>query len=400
MASGVEPIPPGRSEWAARWALDPDVVMLNHGSFGACPRVVLEAQERFRRQMELEPVQFFMRQREPLLDAARETLARFLGAKAADLVFVRNATEGVNSVLGSLTLEPGDELLVTDHAYNACRNVVRAAASRTGAKVVVVSIPVPVESPEAIEGAIVGHVTGRTRLAMIDHVASPTAMIFPIGPVVRKLRASGVDTLVDGAHAPGMVPVDLDRLGAAYYTGNCHKWLCGPKGAGFLHVRHDRRQEIRPAIISHGYNVRRPGRSRFHEEFDWTGTDDPTPWLCIPEAIRFVETLVPEGVEGLMRRNHELVVLGRKALCEALGTEPLCPDEMLGSMASVRLPDSQEPATGWIHPVQGRLYDQFRIEVPVFAWPELPRLLLRVSAQAYNHLDEFGQLAEAVRRVS
>jgi isopenicillin-N epimerase len=396
MAPGVEASRRGGNESAAHWLLDPDVAMLNHGSFGACPRVVLDAQERYRRRMEREPVQFFMRHREPLLDAARETLGRFLGADPAGLAFVRNATQGVNSVLGSLPLEPGDELLLTDHAYNACRNVVQATASRTGAKLVVASIPLPVESSQAIVDAILQRVSQRTRLAMIDHVTSPTAILFPIDAIVQKLQASGVDTLVDGAHAPGMVPVDLDGLGAAYYTGNCHKWLCAPKGAGFLHVRCDRRQEVGPAVISHGYNVRRPGRSRFHEEFDWTGTDDPTPWLCVPEAIRFVETLVPGGVEGLMRRNHELVVHGRRTLCEALGSEPLCPDAMLGSMASVRLPDSREPTTGWLHPQQARLHDRFRIEVPIFPWPKLPNLLLRISAQAYNRVEEFGQLAEAV----
>jgi len=386
------------SPYASAWGLDPRVVMLNHGSFGACPRAVLEAQQRLRRQMEREPVRFFLREMQPLLDASRRTLAELLGADFRNLVFVRNATSAVNAVLRSLRFSPGDELLLTDHAYNACRNVVHFVAGRTGAQVVTAPVPFPVESEDQVVEAIIARVGERTRLAMLDHITSPTAVIFPIERLVRELDRLGVDTLVDGAHAPGMVPLEIERIGAAYYTGNCHKWLCAPKGAGFLYARPDRQAELQPPVISHGFNTDWPGRPRLHVDFDWTGTDDPTPSLCVGEAIRFLSSLTGDGLEGLMRRNHQLAVEGRRVLCETLALAAPCPEAMLGSMAAVCLPDAAGAATPphLIDPLQTRLLEKVGIEVPVFGWPAPPRRLLRISAQAYNNLAQYERLADAL----
>jgi len=378
--------------------------MLNHGAFGACPRAVLELQQRLRAELEQEPVRFFLRRMLPLLDESRRGLAELIGADPADLVFVRNATTGVNSVLRSLRFQPGDELLVTDHDYNACRNAVRFAAQRAGAQVVVAPLPLPVESPRQIVDAVIARVTGQTRLAVIDHVTSPTAIVFPIEELVRQLQQRNVDTLVDGAHAPGMIPLDLGRIGAAYYAGNCHKWLCAPKGAGFLHVRPDRQQQIQPAVISHGFNTPRPGHTRFQDAFDWPGTDDPTPWLCVGEAIRFLETLTGGGMEEMMRQNHELALDGRRTLCEALGLSPTCPEDMVGSIAAMQLPDDTDPAAALdastgitpTHRWQLELLDRFGIQVPIYHWPAAPRKLLRISAQAYNSPAQYEQLAAAL----
>lgn len=389
------------SPYAAAWTLDPAITMLNHGSFGACPRVVLEAQQQLRAAMERNPIGFFMRQMEPLVDASRLALAGLLGADASDVVFVSNVTEGVNSVMRSLSLEAGDEVLVTDHAYNACRNVVDFVTWRAGAEVVVASVPLPIATAAEVVQRITDRVTDRTRLALLDHVASPTAVIFPIEELVRRLDQRGIDTLVDGAHAPGMLPVALDRLGAAYYTGNCHKWLCAPKGAGFLHVRADRQEGLYPAVISHGYNHRRPERPPLHEAFDWTGTDDPTPWLCVAEAIRFCDSLIEGGLEALALRNHQLALTGQRILCEQLGLAPSCPDEMLGSMAALRLPDATASSRDRIHPLrthplQKSLQEQLGIEVPVFHWPAPPHTLVRISAHGYNSPSQYRQLADAM----
>lgn len=399
--------PADRHAHAEAWTLDPRIAMLNHGSFGACPRAVLERQQQLRSEMEKEPVGFFLRQAQPLLDESRRVLAELIGADPADLVFVRNATTGINSVLRSLRLKPGDELLVTDHDYNACRNAVKYAAGRAGANVVVASVPLPVESPEQVVDAVTARVTQRTRLALIDHVTSPTAVVFPIETIVDELKRRNVDVLVDGAHAPGMVPLDVGRIGAAYYTGNCHKWLCAPKGAGFLHVRPDRQEEIQPAVISHGLNTPRRGYTRLQDAFDWAGTDDPTPWLCVGEAIRFLGTLAEGGIAGLMRQNRGLVLDGRRRLCELPELSPTCPEEMIGSMAALRLPDDADPAAALdtstaitpIHRVQNELLDRFGIQVPVYHWPAAPRKLLRISAQAYNAPAEYGQLAAALGRL-
>ena len=384
------------------WMLDRGVVFLNHGSFGSCPRPVLEFQGRCRTRLERQPVRFFVRELEGLLDQARAELARFLDADPEDMVFVPNATTGVNTVLRSLRFAPGEELLVTDQEYNACRNALNFVAERSGATVVEAPVPFPVKSVEQIRQAILSRVSPRTRLALLDHVTSQTGLVLPIRELVKELAERGVETIVDGAHAPGMVPLSLGEVGAAYYTGNCHKWLCAPKGAAFLHVRRDRQASIRPLTISHGANSARRDRSRFQIEFGWTGTWDVSAFLSVPESIRCLGTLLPGGWPELMRRNRELALAGRRVLCQALEIEPPCPDELIGALASVPLPDgsSSEPSTSplYLDPLQDRFLEEYGIEVPVIPWPAPPRRLLRISAQIYNSLSQYRRLARALRQ--
>jgi isopenicillin-N epimerase len=391
---------------ARHWLLDPTVAFLNHGSFGACPRPVLEAQQRWRDRLEAEPVLFLDRELDGLLAEARREVGAFVGADPDDLAFVTNATTGVNTVLASLRFRRGDELLTTDHEYNASLNALRRAAERDGARVVVARVPFPIAEPgQAVEAVLAG-VTSRTRLAMISHVTSPTAIVLPVEAIVRELAERGIDTLVDGAHAPGMVPIHLGTLGAAYYTGNGHKWLCGPKGSGFLHVRSDRQAGIRPLVISHGANSTRADRTRFRLEADWTGTADPTAHLSLPAAIRFMGSLLPGGWPELMASNRAMALRGRSALCAALGTAPPAPDGMIGSIASVPLPASTGSVTiepgAERDPLQVELFERHRIEVPVMTWPVPAALergrqpglrLIRISAQAYLAPDAFDRLA-------
>ena len=393
---------PRGSELARHWDLDPAVDFLNHGSFGACPRVVLEAQRELRQELEAQPVAFLARRLETRFDAARETLAGFLGARAEDLVVVPNATAGVNTVLRSLDLEAGDELLTTTHVYNACRNALDFVARDAGARVVAAEVPFPLGDPRQVVEAVLERVGPRTRLALLDHVTSPTGLVFPIAELVAALAERGVDTLVDGAHAPGMLDLDLDALGAAYYTGNCHKWLCAPKASAFLHVRRDRQDGIEPLVVSHGANLRRPGRSRFHDAFDWGGTHDPTPFLAVPVALDTLASLVPGGWPEVRRRNHALALAGRKTLCRALGAEPShgetpSPESMIGSLAAVRLPDGAGPSTPnplRTDPLQQRLVEEHGIEVPIFHWDS--RRWLRISAQLYNDEAQYERLAAAL----
>ena len=382
----------------ARWALDPSVTYLNHGSFGATPRDVLAHQGELRARMERNPMQFFVADWERLHDEARAALGAFLGASADDLAAVPNATAGVNAAVRAFDLAPGDELLVTDHEYNACANVLREVAARAGASVVVVEVPLPLADPGEVVEAVLAKVTARTRLALVDHVTSQTALVLPIERVVRALRERGVETVVDGAHAPGMVPVDLDALGAAFYTGNLHKWVCAPKGAAFLHVRRDLHPRARPVMVSHGANATRADRSRFRLEWDWTGTCDPTAFLSAPEALRWMAALLPGGWDAVRRVNRELALRARVLLCEALGSATPAPESMVGSMAAVALPralvgDEPSEATGWLDPLQRALREERRIEVPVIAWPDAGSRWIRVSAQVYNEWGEYEALA-------
>lgn len=380
------------------WLLDREITFLNHGSFGACPISVLEAQTYFREQLEREPLRFFMREFEPLLDNARNELAAFVGAGADELAFVPNATTGINAILRSLSFSPGDELLTTNQEYNACRNVLDYVADRTGAKVIVASVPFPLESPQQIIEAIIQQVSPRTKLALLDHIVSQTGLIFPIEKLVKELANLGVDVLVDGAHAPGMLPLNLDEIGAAFYTGNCHKWLCAPKGAGFLYVRRDKQDAVRPTTISHGANSPRTDKSRFQLEFDWMGTGDPSPYLCVPVAINFMGSLLAGGWPELMARNHDLVLAGRQILLDKLDLPLPCPDEMVGSMAVIPLPDEKSDAVakGGIVPLQDALWEVFKIEVPVIPWPDASKRMLRISAQFYNSLPQYEYLAKAL----
>ena len=230
---------------------------------------------------------------------------------------------------------------------------------------------------------------------------SPSAVVFPIELLVQRLHEQGIETLIDGAHAPGMAPLDLRRLGATYYTGNCHKWLCAPWGTGFLYVQRDRQEAILPPVVSHGYNRPRPGHSRFQDLFDWPGTIDPTAWFCLGAAIDFLDGLLPGGLNALIERNHQYAVAAQSLLVEGLAARPLCPPQMLGSMAAVELGIDPHPPAEFVdqHRLNQELFERFGMEVPVYFFPAVPRVVLRVSAQAYNEPGHYQRLVEAVRQL-
>ncbi|MCA9519285.1 MAG: aminotransferase class V-fold PLP-dependent enzyme, partial [Myxococcales bacterium] len=319
-----------------RFMLDEGMSYLNHGSFGACVEPAWRAQTALREQLERQPVRFMTRELPALLDASRERLAELVNADVAGLVFVENATTAVNTVLQRVALGPGDELVVTDHGYGACNNAAEYVAKTTGAELVVARVPFPVSGDDEVVAAVLGAVTERTRLVLVDHVTSMTGLVLPVGRIAAELSARGVDTLVDGAHAVGMLPLDLRALGAAYYTSNAHKWLCAPKGCAFLYVREDRRDALEPLVISHGYHP--PAGSaapRLHAAFDWPGTRDFTGWAAVGAAIDGLEGALPGGLPALMARNHALACAARRVLAERLDLEPPCPESMLGALAAL-----------------------------------------------------------------
>lgn len=382
---------PVYSSYLQHWLLDASITFLNHGSFGACPQVVLQTQQQWRDRLERQPLQFLGTDIEALLDNAVLDLAAFVNCAPSDLVFVTNATTGINTVLRSLTFTPGNELLTTSHEYNACRNALNYVAERAQVTVVVADIPFPLESPEQITQAILEKTSERTQLVLLDHVTSQTGLIFPLNDLVQHLTQQGIDTLIDGAHAPGMLPLNLTELGATYYTGNCHKWLCAPKGSAFLYVQPDRQSQIRPLTISHGANSPRRDRSRFRLEFDWMGTTDPTSYLSVPTAIQFMASLLPGGWAELIAHNHQLAIAARQILCETLDIAPPCPETLLGALAVIPLPD------GDVVSLHNALLDRYHIEVPIIPWGRPSGRQIRISAQIYNTLAQYEHLAVSLK---
>ena len=381
------------------WVLEEGVLHLNHGSFGATPAVVLEAQQRVRSRMEANPTRYFLGgEYQHELDSARRAVAGFVGGDEAGLVFVNNATAGVNAVLRSLepALASGDEILVTDHEYNACRNAAEVSASRTGARVATVRVPFPLESPEQAVDAVLAAVTGRTRVLLIDAVTSATGLVMPVAEIAAAVEPD-VRVLVDAAHAPGMIDFDVAALGASYVTANCHKWMCSAKGAGFLWVRDDRRDGVYHSVISHGYNGGWPGDGgRLHDQFDWTGTQDPSAWLTVPAALAAVEAMHPDGWPGVRQAIHQLCLTGRRILLDALGTDPPAPDSMIGAIASVPVPPANHSGSEIFDPLMAALEQRHRMQVPVFIWPAPPQRLLRISAHLYNNESQYHRLADAL----
>jgi isopenicillin-N epimerase len=369
------------------WALDWDYLTVNHGSFGATPKVVLAAQDSWRHRLEAQPSRFM---RQVLPDALRDAatrLATFVGANGADLAFVENATTGCNAVLRSLRLRPDDEVLVLAHVYGAVRNTVRFVTERAGARMVEATLPFPRPHADAIVAAITAAITSRTRIAVLDHITSSSALVLPLARMIETCHAAGVKVLVDGAHAPGQVALDLTALNADWYVGNCHKWLMAPKGSGFLHARPDRQDDLHPVTISHGY------QRGFLAEFDWTGTWDPSAYLAVAEALDFHQRL---GGTALMARNAALAAEAAALVAGRLGTETGTGNAPTGSMAVVRLPVSGPPTGERAKVLRDRLLDA-GTDVPLHA--QADALWLRLSAQAYNELSDYERLAEIVGEV-
>lgn len=393
------------------WPLSPELTFLNHGSYGAVPRPVLERQAELRARMERDPVRFFKVDLERLTDEVRVSLARYLNCRANDLAPMPNATVALCTVLANaardLKLGPGDEVLVTDHEYMSVVNELERVCRATGAKVVKAKIPFPIEDPAEVTEAVLSAVTPRTKLAFVAHITSATSLIFPITAIVRGLMSRGVEVCVDGAHTPGQVQIDIDSLAPTYYVGSCHKWLSCPKGTGFLWVRADKQGPsagnpfgFRPlSLSSRGHKVR-PDRSLYLRDFDYVGTDDYTGMLSVPAAIECLGSLLPGGWAELYRRNHELALEGRRIVLEALGDGAAAPETMIGSMATILLPEPAEEmlsrTTEYDDPLQDALLSRHRVVAPVWRLASDNRRVLRISAQRYNTPEHYRILAKAL----
>lgn len=389
---------PQYSDLAQHWMLDKGIVFLNHGSFGATPIKILDQQTGYRHMMEREPVDFFVNQWPVLMAHSKQKLADFVSADPDDMVFVQNTTTGVNQILTSFPFEPGDEWLVSSHAYGACMQSMRHFCERNKIRLHVVEIPFPVEDDQQILKAIEEKITDRTRLALIDHVSSATGMVFPIKKMVDFLRQNGVSSLVDGAHAPGMVHLDIRELNPDFYVANCHKWICAPKGSAFMYVKNERKECVKPLIISHYNDMDSHGTSHWANQFMWDGTHDFSAYFCVGDTLDYIEKLQPDGWEGVMRSNHELVWNAGNLIAEKLGFELPLKEAYIGSILTLPMPEGEEgfPKFNETPPLKQELYEKYQIQVPVFMFPKAPRQWLRISSQLYNNIGQYEYLADCL----
>jgi isopenicillin-N epimerase len=370
--------------------LDPNVVFLNHGSFGACPRPVFERYQAWQRELELQPVEFLGRRQHDLLAAARAHLGEYLGVGHDDVVYVSNVTTALNIVAHSLPLEPGDEVLTTNHEYGALERTWTFVSERRQTRVVVQRLPVPIADRDDVVEAIWAGVTPKTRVLFLSHITSPTAVTLPLEPLIARAKAAGIWTVVDGAHAPGHIDLDLGAMGVDFYGGNCHKWLSAPKGAGFLYVRPELQHLIQPVVVSWGWRPIDPGSSVFVDAIQRQATHDPAAYLSVPAAIEFQ---AERDWPRVRQECHALVRLARQQMAEVTGIQPLLEDDprWFSQMATLPLPVCNAAE------LKRRLYDEYQIEIPATEWGEVP--CLRVSVQGYNTRADIERLIAAVARL-
>jgi isopenicillin-N epimerase len=373
---------------AEQFLLRPEMTFLNHGSFGACPRPVFERYQAWQRELEAQPVELLGRRITGLLAQARAALGPYVGAHADDLAYVPNATHGVNIVARSLELGPGDEVLATDHEYGAIDRTWRFICGQRGATYINQPVELPLEDPEEVVEQLWAGVTPRTRVIAVSHISSPTALIFPVAAICRRARAEGIMTVIDGAHAPGQIDLDMAAIGADFYTGNCHKWLCAPKGSGFLYARPEAQARLKPLVVSWGYEAEIPGPSTFVDHFGWAGTIDPSAYLSVPAAIAFQQA---NAWPRLRAACHALLGQARARVAKLSGLPQICPDspEWWGQMAVAPLPPC-DPLE-----LKRRLWDEFQVEVPIVVWRGRP--FVRISVQVYNGPADIDRLVAALR---
>lgn len=373
---------------SAQFFIRPDITFLNHGSFGACPRPVFEEYQRWQLELERQPVEFLGRRFDDLLRAAREPLAEYVNSDTDDLVYVPNATTGLNVVARSLALRAGDEIVTTDHEYGALNRTWEFLCEKSGAVYRRVPVPLPVTTTADFVERIWSEVTPRTRVLFLSHITSPTALVLPLQELVRRARAAGILSIVDGAHTIGQIPLDLRALDADVYSSNCHKWLLAPKGSAFLYVRRELQAQIEPLVVSWGWHPEKPAASRFVQEQEWQGTRDIAAYLATPAAIRFVDE---NDWESVRSNCHALAVYAQEQISALTGLAPLSAPSWFAQMVSLPLPPCDAES------LKTRLYDEFRIEVPIIRRND--QTYVRVSLQAYNSRADVDILTGALKLI-
>ena len=387
-----------RNDYRQIFPLKRGTIPLNHGSFGKVPLEIIKYRNELADELESLSTIFFTRKSFDLIENSRTVLADFIGVPAKDLVFVKNATTGVNTVINSIPFERGDEIVTTGLIYSSCRNLLELMEEKKGIKVRTARIELFPKDSEEIYEKIVSEITEKTRIIFIDHISSESALIMPVEKIAEYAKEKGIDVLVDGAHAPGMIPLEIEKLGVTYYTGNCHKWICAPKGSAFLYVRPEKQDELTPRIISNHFRKGTTANERFHNSFDWQGTMDYISYACVGKAIELIEISFDGGWPEVMKRNHELVIKGRNIISEKLGLSEWTPDELTGSISTIKLNSKSviDEKTG-LDVIQLELFDRFGIEALITTIYPTNNRILRLSAALYNCEDDYVKLGDALK---
>ncbi|MBC8256009.1 MAG: aminotransferase class V-fold PLP-dependent enzyme [Candidatus Marinimicrobia bacterium] len=371
-----------------QFILDPNLIFLNHGSFGACPKSVMENLRSWQNRMEKEPVQFFESDIFKLLESSRKALGNFVGCEGDDLVFYPNPTHAVNAVARSLNLKIGDEVLGTNHIYGALDYTWKQVCKNMGAKFIKAELPLLIKSKAEFLDLFFSYVSDKTRVIFISHITSMTAMIFPVEDIIQSAKEKDILTIIDGAHVPGHLPLNITELDPDIYTGACHKWMCAPKGTSFLYVRKNMQNDIMPPVISWGWEGELSKTSLFLNRHEWQGTRDMTPFLVVPEAIKFLNE---NNWQERSKLNRKLVISARNQFLEFFNVEPICPDDWLGQMATIELPIE--------NPLEFKqsLLEKYNIQIPIISWENFTGL--RYSVHFYNSEDDLNKLIAAVKEL-
>jgi isopenicillin-N epimerase len=376
-------------DFKSDFLINPEVIFLNHGSFGACPRPVFEVYQYWQTELENQPVEFLGRRATDLLAKARYELAEFLNIETDEVVYFPNPTTAINMVARSLNLQTGDEILATNHEYGAMDRTWRYICEKTGAQYIQKPIELPVTEPHDFANIFLQGVTDQTKVIFISHITSPSALIFPVAEICARARQAGLITIVDGAHTPGQIPLNLKDIGADIYTGACHKWLCAPKGASFLYANPQIQATLEPLVVSWGFLSEKPGPSQFIDYHEWQGTRDLAAFLSVPAAIKYQR----ENNWPLVQDHcHNLAIKAREEINTLTGLDPISPinPQWFKQMVAIRMPDEVDHEA-----LQAHLYDQYKIEVPIFCWQD--QKFIRISVQAYNQETDLDKLVQALK---
>ncbi len=391
---------PKPSALATHWSMNPNIVYLNHGSFGGTPTYVTNSQRALQTEMEYEAIEYFIDKLPTYLNTSKLALANFVGTDANNIVYTQNTTTGINCILSSMPSQVGDEWLTTNQSYGACVHALKQYAYQKGCTVVTAQIPYPVQNDVEIVAAFEAAITPKTKVALVDYITSATALILPIKKIITLLQSKGIKVVVDAAHAPGMVNFSIDELQPNYFVANCHKWICSPKGSAFMYVAPQHQDDVKPLVISHYNDTAEGTAAHWSNQFMWDGTHDYSTYITVKTALEYMPTLIEGGWAAIKNHNHNLVLTAAHTIANALQVQLPTTDAMVGSIVNIPMPNGKKPKHSFHSNTELKniLFEKYKIEVPIFMYPHAPQQWLRLSAQLYNSMEQYNYLLACLQQ--